>query len=97
MGYNFEWDPVKAKQNWQKHKVSFERAAEIFWDPTAISVFDVGHSANEDRWITFGNDSNQVLLAVVHTFREETKEEYTIRIISARKATRKEHQQYKGF
>jgi len=95
--YNFEWDPVKARQNLQKHKVSFGRAAQIFGDPSAVSVFDVDHSENEDRWVTFGKDSNHILLAVVHTFREETKDEYTIRIISARKATRKEHQQHKGF
>lgn len=90
MRYNFEWDPNKARQNLRKHKVSFGRAAQIFEDPFAISVFDDDHSENEDRWVTIGKDSNDVLLVIVHTFREETMEECTIRIISARKATKHE-------
>ena len=77
--------------------MSFGRATQIFGDPSAVSVFDTEHSGDEDRWVTFGKDNNHVLLAIVHTFREETKEECTIRIISARKATRKERQQYKGL
>ncbi len=96
MRYNFEWDPVKARENLRKHKVSFGRAAQIFWDPFANSVFDDAHSEVEDRWVTIGKDGNHVLLLVVHTFREETEDECNIRIISARKATKKELQQYKG-
>jgi len=54
--YNFEWDPYKAKQNLRKHKMSFERAAEAFLDPLAISIYDDEHSLDEDRWITIGKD-----------------------------------------
>ena len=56
MRYNFEWDPIKAKKNWQKHRVSFERAAEVFLDPHAVSIFDEDHSSDEERWITMGMD-----------------------------------------
>jgi len=44
MQYNFEWEPVKAKSNIKKHKVSFERAAEVFLDPFMLSIFDNAHS-----------------------------------------------------
>jgi len=49
MRYDFEWDPYKARQNLRKHKVSFERAAEIFLDPSAISIHGEEHSPDEDR------------------------------------------------
>ena len=95
--YRFEWDPRKAGRNLKDHKVSFERATQIFKDPFAISIFDDAHSAAEDRWITIGKDSNEILLVVVHTFREETLEEKFIRIISARKATKIEINEYGSF
>jgi len=65
MQYNFDWDPVKAKQNLQKHGVSFERAAKVFLDPFAISIYDDEHSENEDRWIRIGLEESEVLLIVV--------------------------------
>ncbi len=70
MRYNFEWDPIKAQRNLKKHKVSFERASQIFLDPIAISIYDDEHSIEEDRWITLGKDNNGVLLVVCHTFKE---------------------------
>ena len=94
MQYNFEWDPIKARENLRKHKVSFERAAEVFLDPVALSIYDEDHSRVEDRWITLGKDSNNVLLVVVHTFRELDDEHCNIRIISARRATRREAKEY---
>ena len=94
MQYNFEWDPKKAKSNFQKHKVSFERASEIFLDPFMLSVFDKSHSKTEDRWITIGKDSNNITIVVVHTFREIRADKATIRIVSARRATKKEQKQY---
>ncbi len=57
MRYEFDWDPVKARQNLKKHGVSFERAARNFLDPCAISIFDEKHSASEDRWITIGSEA----------------------------------------
>jgi len=95
MQYNFDWDPVKAKQNLRKHGVSFERAARIFRDPFAISIYDDEHSEEEDRWITIGAAENEVLLVVAHTFRGVDAQSSLIRIISARKADRDEAQQYR--
>lgn len=94
MQYDFQWDPAKGRSNLRKHKVSFERAAQVFLDPLALSIYDEEHSRAEDRWITLGKDAHEVLLVVVHTFREIDKETSAIRLISARKATKKETQQY---
>jgi uncharacterized DUF497 family protein len=92
--YTFEWDPSKAKLNLRNHKISFERAAEIFLDPLAISIFDEEHSEEEERWITMGKDSHEVILVVVHTFNEAATDEWIIRIISAWKAAKNEIKQY---
>jgi len=92
--YNFEWDPKKAKSNFQKHKIGFERASEIFLDPFMLSVFDKAHSETEDRWITIGKDRNNVAIVVAHTFLEANAGNPAIRIISARRATKKEEKQY---
>jgi uncharacterized DUF497 family protein len=94
--YNFEWDPEKARQNLHKHKVSFERAAEIFLDPLAISIFDEGHSIDEERWVTMGRDKKGMLMVVIHTFVVQGRNKRKIRIISARKASMKEAKQYEG-
>ncbi len=94
MRYYFDWDPNKAKINLRKHRVSFEQASAIFLDPRMIAVFDREHSENEDRWATIGIDRNGILLVVVHTFQQLDAECCRIRIISARKATRKESKQY---
>jgi uncharacterized DUF497 family protein len=92
--YDFEWDPPKAKQNLRRHGVSFERAATVFLDPSALSIFDTEHSAHEDRWITLGMDKQGVMLVVSHTFREVDEHTSSIRIITTRKATRAEQKQY---
>jgi uncharacterized DUF497 family protein len=92
--HNFEWNPHKARENLRKHKLSFERAAEVFLDPLAISIYDEKHSQKEERWVTLGKDSNGVALVVVHTYREMDAGQSNIRVISARRATRKERQQY---
>ena len=94
MRYEFDWDPVKARQNLQKHGISFERAARVLLDPYAISIFDEPHSENEDRWVTIGAEENEVLLVVVHTFRDVDSNVALVRIISARKATKEEAHQY---
>jgi uncharacterized DUF497 family protein len=94
MQYNFEWDPAKAKRNLRDHKVSFERASQIFLDLNMLSIEDEEHSEEEDRWITLGLDKNGVLLVVHHTFREVDPDNFNIRIISARKPTRGEAKQY---
>ena len=92
--YQFEWDPRKARQNFKRHRVTFERAATIFLDRSALSEFDEAHSEAEDRWITLGVDQKGVLLVVCHTFRDETESHARIRLISARKATKGEEVEY---
>ena len=94
MRYNFEWDPVKAKQNLRKHAISFQRAATIFRDPYMVSIFDDEHDDTEDRWVTIGMDGHQILLVVSHTFRHISETTRVIRMISARKATKRERRQY---
>jgi uncharacterized protein len=92
--YDFEWDPIKNHQNQQKHTIGFERAATVFQDPRAVTIFDDEHSLLEERWITLGIDRTGILIVVCHTYKKELKDAYKIRIFSARKATMKETQQY---
>ena len=94
MQYNFEWNLNKAKQNYNKHKVSFDRAAEIFLDPFMVSIYDTEHSKSEERWITIGKDRNDVPLVVIHTFNEVDRNNCVIRIISVRRATKNEIKEY---
>ncbi len=94
MKYYFEWDPAKAGLNIGKHSVSFRRAAEVFKDPYAISVFDDEHSDDEERWITMGRDISGRILVVSHTFRKIDLDACSIRIISSRKAITNERKQY---
>jgi uncharacterized DUF497 family protein len=86
----FEWDPAKAAMNRRKHGLSFEEAMTIFEDASAIEWFDAEHSIDEDRYITIGTSQRMRLLYVVHTLRHGD----TIRIISARKATSGEADEY---
>jgi uncharacterized DUF497 family protein len=86
----FEWDPGKAQANRRKHKVSFEEAVTVFYDPLSATFPDEDHSAREQRLITIGSSSQDRLLVVSHTERGNA-----LRIISARLATaheRKKHE-----
>ena len=94
MRYTFEWDAIKAKQNLRKHGVSFDRAAELFRDPLAISIFDEEHSEAEERWVTIGRDSRGLILVAMHTFSDASAHECTVRMISTRKATKREAKSY---
>lgn len=85
----YEWDPAKAAATLRKHKVSFAEAASVFLDPLALTFPDPDHSGEEEREITIGFSSKQRALFVSHCERGDR-----IRIISARKATRKERLQY---
>jgi uncharacterized DUF497 family protein len=96
ISYRFEWDFNKAKSNLSKHKVSFEEATTVFKDKNAISIFDEEHSDFEDRWITIGLDSVTRTLVVIHTYITIDDENCNIRVISARKATKKEQKMYQG-
>ena len=92
--YQFDWDPPKARQNLKRHGVSFERAATIFLDRSALSKFDETHSEVEDRSITLGLDQTGVLLVVCHTFRDDNGLSARLRLISARKASKGEQAEY---
>ena len=95
MRYNFDWDPVKEKQNIRKHKIAFRRAATVFRDPNQLSIYDEEHGEDEDRWITIGIDSGGILRVVIHTFEQVEEDLCKIRIISARKATGAEANKYR--
>ena len=90
----FEWDKKKENINIKKHGVTFEQASYVFSDPFALNKYDEVHSKNEDRWVMLGQSLNEVLLLIVHTFRDNDGQEF-VRIISARKATKKEEEIYK--
>jgi uncharacterized DUF497 family protein len=96
VNYNFIWDNNKAGANLKKHGISFERAATVFNDPYALTIFDKDHSENESRWITLGMDAGGILIVVCHTFDESLKADTQLRIYSARKATKNEKNQYEG-
>ena len=85
----FKWDPRKAAANRAKHKVSFEEAVTAFGDPLGRITNDPRHSEDEQRYVLLGLSERQRLLAVMFTERGEA-----IRLISARKATRRERRDY---
>jgi uncharacterized protein len=84
-----EWEPSKAKSNIKKHGISFEEAATALRDPMAVTGYDPDHSLDEDRFITFGISERDCLVVISHTEKGDT-----IRIISARKASRGERELY---
>lgn len=85
----FEWDPEKAEANYAKHRVSFEEALTVFSDPLAFIFDDEEHAEDETREIIIGRSLNQRLLLVCFTERNTA-----IRLFSARRATKKERQDY---
>jgi len=89
MGLIFEWDIDKAKANVLKHNVPFEEGATVFGDERSITIDDTAHSTHEKRKVTLGRSLNKHLIVVVHTVRGTH-----IRIISARRSSRKERKQY---
>ena len=91
MDVQFMWDGKKAAQNLQKHGVSFEEAQTVFFDENALEFFDPDHSEDEDRFLMLGMSFRFRILLVCHCLRQSGN---MIRIISARKATRKEKNRY---
>jgi len=87
MHMDIEWDADKAVANFKKHGVRFEEAATSLLDPQALAQEDPG---SEARWLLIGMSASARLLTVVYTLRDEDR----IRVISARKATRKEAEYY---
>ncbi len=92
----FSWAARKALGNIKKHGVSFEEAATVFSDPEGLDWDDFEHSPSEPRSIRLGFSISGRVLFVVYTIRRLKDEKETIRIISARQATRKERQAYAG-
>lgn len=90
---SFEWDEGKNKINQAKHHIAFEEAVTVFQDVNAIVIRDDNHSDEEERFIILGISAMARLLVVVHCYRDENA---VIRLISARKATRTEANQYVG-
>ena len=86
----FEWDPRKATSNEKKHGISFEEAQSVFFDEQALLLEDPRPRHEEERFVLLGVSASLRLLVVVHALRERD----VIRIISARKATRKEAREY---
>ncbi len=87
----FEWHAAKAASNLAKHKVSFEEARTVFLDENAILIHDPDHSGDEDRFLLLGMGAGARVLTVCHCERESG---HVIRIISARRAGRRERIAY---
>lgn len=85
----YEWDSSKAAANLKKHHVAFTEAATVFLDPLALTYQDPDHSEGEQRYITLGESTRGRVILVAHLDRGDR-----IRIISARRATRKEAHEY---
>ena len=92
MALTFEWDEEKAAINFNKHQVSFEEARTVFNDPVSITIADPYHSIEEERFIDIGMSATGQILVVVYTERGEN-----IRLISCRKATRREQRSYERY
>jgi uncharacterized protein len=90
----FDWDEQKAWSNERNHDVSFEEAQTAFDDETARDEHDPDHSQDEDRFILLGMSARLHLLVICYVYRQDDE---CIQIISARKATKQERQQYRGF
>ena len=89
MTLRFEWDSIKARINFKKHGVSFEKAATVFGDSFSVTVADPIHSVGEERFITIGQSRSGIIVVVAHTDKDGT-----IRIISARRAMGNERRIY---
>jgi uncharacterized DUF497 family protein len=85
----FEWDPAKARLNRRKHDVTFQEAASVFDDALSLTYSDPDHSSTESRFITMGRSSAGKILIIAHTDFNDS-----IRIISAREASRREKRHY---
>ena len=92
----FTWDVGKAIANYEKHGVPFEEAVTVFSDPDALDWDDLEHSDHEKRFKRLGQTTAGRVLLVVYTERRLANDKETIRIISARQASRKERKAYAG-
>lgn len=86
----FEWDERKNQENFRKHGITFQEAQTVFSDEHALLIDDLGHSKDEDRFVLLGLSADLQTLVVCHCYRRGT----VVRVISARRATRREREQY---
>lgn len=92
---SFEWDVDKERINIARHKLNFSEASHVFSDIFQLNLFDDEHSVEEDRWVVIGEIPNMKIVVVVHTVRQSRcNNDVTVRIISARKATKNERTNY---
>lgn len=89
-----EWDEKKNKKNIKVHGVSFDEAKEILDDPFCISILDKRFDYSEERWISLGSTTTGKLLVIGYAYYLSRNVEDRIRMITARKATKKEREQY---
>lgn len=88
---HFEWDEDKNKINQKKHEIDFNEASSVFFDEKAILFDDPEHSEQEERFLLLGMSETTKICIVCHCYRTS---DTIIRIISARKATKKEIERY---
>ena len=94
---HFEWDERKDKENTKKHGISFRDAQEVFDDPFHLSLLDKRFDYFDERWITMGITKGQQILVVGHLYYFNERGEEIIRIITARKGTKKEREHYENI
>jgi uncharacterized DUF497 family protein len=87
----FEWNVGKDRANRRKHGLTFEEAQTVFLDERALFMEDPEHSKTEDRFLLLGMSSGLRVITVCHCYRQRDN---VIRLISARKATKLEREQY---
>ena len=90
----FDWDENKAESNIKKHGVTFHEATSVFYDEYSRLIPDPDSSYGEERFIIMGQSDKYNTLVVCHCYRDEGD---VIRIISARKAEKRERKQYEGY
>ena len=92
----FEWDPRKAAANVEKHGVTFEDAITVFLDPAGLDGLDLAHSATEARYLRLGQAMDGRVLIVAYTLRRRNDDAEKVRLISERRASRRERAAYEA-
>lgn len=92
----FSWDARNAQANYAKHGVTCEEAVTVFVDPAGLDWADLEHSRSEQRYKRLGRSVAGRILLLVYTVRRTPHGQETVRIISARQASRKERKAYAG-
>ena len=92
-----EWDKAKNEENIKKHGISFKDAEDVFDDPFHISIMDKRFDYFEERWITIGSTKDRKIIVIGHLYYLKENGEEVMRIIMARKAIKKEREQYESI